>query len=64
MTECEFIEKCPIFQKCQTGMIEGVFGVRYCKGSQLENCERRKLKKDGKEVPLNLLPNGKHLTTV
>ena len=59
MQECEFIEKCPVFQKCRTGALEKVFSVRYCKGSQLENCERRKLKKTGQEVPPDLLPNGK-----
>ena len=64
MAECEFIEKCPVFEKCKTGVIKGVFGTRYCKGQELENCERRKLKKAGKEVPLTLLPNGEHLESL
>jgi hypothetical protein len=61
MAECEFLTKCPIFEKCQTGVIKGVFSIRYCKGNELEKCERRKLKKTGKEVPIDLLPNGEHL---
>lgn len=64
MAECEFIAKCPIFEKCQTGVIKGVFGIKYCKGSSLEDCERRKLKKAGKDVPPSLLPNGEHLGSI
>lgn len=61
MSECEFTPKCPVFEKCQTGVIKAVFSIKYCKGFQLDECERRKLKKAGKEVPPNLLPNGEFL---
>ncbi len=64
MTECEFLATCPVFAKCTTGAIKEVFNIKYCKGSQLENCERRKLKKAGSEVPATLLPNGKHLASL
>lgn len=64
MTECEFIAKCPVFEKCKTGVIKGVFGRLYCQGTKLEDCERRKLKKAGKEVPVTLLPNGEHMESL
>ena len=62
MAECEFIAKCPVFEKCKTGIIKAAFGTKYCKGNQMENCERRKLKYAGKEVPPSLLPNGETLS--
>ncbi len=59
MAECEYLNKCPVFEKCQSGVLKSVFVTMYCKGSKLEDCARRKLKKAGKEVPLCLLPDGK-----
>ena len=61
MADCEYLTTCPIFEKSESKVIEGVFASMYCKGSRMELCERRKLKKMGKEVPETLLPNGKHL---
>ena len=61
MAECEYLDKCPVFEKSTTGVIKGVFAVMYCKGGKLEECERRKLKKADKDVPDNLLPSGDHL---
>ncbi|MFA5519423.1 MAG: hypothetical protein WDA74_09220 [Spirochaetota bacterium] len=64
MTQCEFIENCPVFEKCHTGVIKGIFHIKYCKGSELENCARRILRNAGKEVPISLLPNGEHLESL
>lgn len=64
MADCEYIANCPVFEKCRTGVIKNVFNIKYCRGSELENCARRILKKAGKEVPLSLLPNGEHLESL
>jgi len=61
MNECQFLSGCPVFKKCQTGLIKDIFTRKYCKGSLLEECERRKLKLSGSNVPETLLPNGEHL---
>lgn len=58
MAECEFIAKCPVFEKCTTGALKNVFITNYCKGYKMEKCARRVLKLSGKEIPENLLPNG------
>ena len=63
MPDCEFLQKCPVFEKCTTGVIKGVFARLYCQGSKLEECERRRLKMNGAEVPPSLLPNGEHINT-
>ncbi len=64
MNSCEYLEKCPVFEKCQTGFIKKVFAIKYCQGSELANCERRKLKSAGMAVPLTLLPNGEHMESL
>jgi hypothetical protein len=62
MADCEFVEKCPIFEKSKTGIIKAAFGTKYCKGSSMEECARRKLKHAGQEVPEKLLPNGEYMS--
>lgn len=57
---CEFLEKCPIFERTKKGILDKVFITLYCEGPQLEKCERRILKKNGKDVPLVLLPTGEY----
>jgi hypothetical protein len=59
--ECEFLEKCPIFNRFRTEGAKNVWIGFYCKGVQQSSCVRRLLKKAGKEVPITLLPNGSHL---
>jgi len=61
MANCEFLEKCPIFQKCQAGLLDKIFIRYYCEGYKLELCARRILKKSGKEVPATLLPSGENI---
>ena len=58
--DCEFMEKCPIYGKFSFEGLENVFIALYCKGD-FDNCERKKLKISGQEVPEKLLPNGKYL---
>jgi hypothetical protein len=55
---CEFLKTCPIFEKSKMGAVTGAFIFLYCEGPKMADCERRKLKKEGQEVPLSLLPNG------
>ncbi len=59
MNDCEFLAKCPIFQKCENGSLDKIFILYYCKGYKVNSCARRVLKNSGKEVPPELLPNGK-----
>jgi len=55
---CEYFRDCPIFEKFSLESTKNVYIILYCKGSKMEECARRKLRKEGKEVPLNLLPDG------
>ena len=60
-TECEYLSKCPIFGKFRAEGNRNVWISFYCTGPKQEECERKKLKKTGAQVPTNLLPNGKVL---
>ena len=59
--ECEYLSRCPIWEKFKTDS-KYAWIARYCKGSKKDKCARKALRKEGKEVPINLLPNGKTLT--
>lgn len=61
VTECEFTAMCPLFAKFELEGLSNFWIAFYCKGDRKEECERRKLRKAGKEVPITLLPNGTHL---
>lgn len=37
MAGFEFLAKCPVFEKCQMGVIKEVFNIKYCRGSRLEH---------------------------
>jgi hypothetical protein len=63
MTECEYFPSCPVFKTIHTQVIKGVFAIKYCRGSELEQCRRREIALAGKEAPLDLLPNGEHYET-
>lgn len=60
---CECLEKCPAYK--QFGIFEFDKFVeianKYCLSSNNVSCERFKLRKDGKEVPEDLLPDGTKL---
>ena len=64
MVDCEYLEKCPIFARFKVEGAKNVWIEFYCKGSRQEECARKKLKKEGKEVPQSLLPNGTHLGSI
>ncbi len=64
MSSCEYIGNCPIFGKTQTGLLDRIFVMKYCEGRHLEQCKRRILKKEGKEVPRTMLPSGIHLQSL
>lgn len=62
MSDCEYLENCPIWEKCQSD-IKNVWVSGYCKGAMQKNCARKKLAVENKPVPENLLPNGAMLET-
>jgi hypothetical protein len=57
--DCQFIEKCPMFQYFTTSA-KHVYIQMYCKGN-FERCKRRKLRVAGQAVPEGLLPYGGYL---
>lgn len=59
--ECDFLDTCPIFEQFRTEGAKNVWKSLYCQGSKQEQCERRRLRIEGKEVPLLLLPSGTYL---
>jgi hypothetical protein len=64
MPVCEFAHSCPIFNKSITGAIRGIYSVLFCKGSRLNECERRKRILEGVDVPITLLPTGNHMMSL
>ena len=64
MTDCEYIQGCPMFQKFTLDANKQFWIRTYCKTEGGEGCARKALRKQGKraeEVPEDLLPNGKHM---
>ena len=57
--ECKHIESCSLFPKLKK--LGEIWQMYYCKCENFINCERFKLSTENKEVPVNLLPNGKLL---
>ncbi len=60
MASCPRITGCPLFQQFSMKAALRVWMGQYCE-SQFSRCERLRLATSGKEVPLNLLPNGRML---
>ncbi len=60
MSDCEFLEKCPIFARFSSEGTANYWINMFCKGKN-EKCERKKLRLAGQEVPQTMLPNGTHL---
>ncbi len=56
---CQFIDGCTMFEYF-TRAAKAVYLNMYCNGYYAD-CERRKLRLEGKPVPKNLLPNGNTL---
>lgn len=57
MADCPQLIKCPIWEKFQSD-VKYVWIRTYCQGDKQDACARRELYNSGKEVPLDLLPNG------
>lgn len=58
---CQFTSKCPIYNNIKTEMLRNMYRSKYCeKGG--DNCQRKSLRLAGKEVPAELLPDGKTLS--
>jgi hypothetical protein len=60
---CENIKKCPMYMHFQIGTFEDFLNITklYCLSEKRDQCVRYKLKKAGKEVPKDLLPDGKKI---
>jgi hypothetical protein len=61
MVDCEYLDKCPIFARFKVEGAKNIWIEFYCRGSRQNECARKKLKKQGQEVPPTLLPNGTRL---
>jgi len=57
---CECLEKCPADKQFGISDFEKFVYIanRYCLSENNLNCERFKLRKEGKEVPSDLFPDG------
>jgi len=61
---CKYVNTCPIFARFKSEGAKNFWISLYCTGSKQERCERFKLREWGKDVPITLLPNGKHLESL
>ena len=57
---CDRVVTCPLFARFSVGAALGVWKTYYCEG-EFTRCERWKMAQAGREVPTNLLPNGRML---
>ncbi len=57
---CFRVDKCPLFAQFKMKSSLRFWQTYYCEQG-FDQCERYKLAKDSKPVPLNLLPNGRLL---
>jgi len=63
MSDCEFLEKCPIFAKFCSEGLKNVWIRGYCKKDP-EKCERKKIRLSGQMPPPAMLPNGSLLKSL
>ena len=64
MSECEYVEGCPMFKRLKLEPIKQFWMETYCMNNEGGDCARKALRKQGKtrdEVPEDLLPNGKYM---
>lgn len=61
---CECLVKCPAYKNFNIGDFDRFVEIanRYCLSENNVNCERLKLRKSGKEVPEDLMPDGTRLS--
>lgn len=62
--QCEFLDECPIFLRFHSKKSVSLWIKMYCQGPRINQCQRRRMKIEGFEVPITLLPNGKELVTL
>lgn len=62
MSECPHKSDCALFPKFQTASALKIWVSLFC-DKDYERCERFKLSCQGKNPPIDLLPNGKMLST-
>ena len=58
LSDCAYLEGCPIFARIQSHELRTMWILEYCKGGESSQCERLKVKKQGRTVPIDLLPDG------
>jgi len=64
MEQCEFSEKCPMFNRFRNEAVRAIWITYYCQKEIGNRCARKILRKQGKnpsEIPITLLPNGMYL---
>ncbi len=57
-SDCTYLEGCPIFARIESHELRTMWILEYCRGGRYSECARLKLKKQGRTVPLDLLPDG------
>jgi len=57
---CSHVASCPLFRLFTLNASLQLWRSNYCDG-RFESCERFKLSLAGRQVPSNMLPNGKML---
>ncbi|MEW6171937.1 MAG: hypothetical protein AB1510_02545 [Bacillota bacterium] len=61
MATCEFIEKCPIYNKFKTEMLKNIYIRNYCT-KDFSKCRRYQVRQStGQKPPDDLLPDGQKL---
>jgi hypothetical protein len=58
LSNCTYLEDCPIFARIHNQELRTMWILEYCKGGESPSCARFKLKKQGRTVPTDLLPDG------
>ena len=57
-SDCAYLDSCPIFARIESQELQTMWILEYCRGGGSSECARLKLKKQGRTVPLDLLPDG------
>jgi hypothetical protein len=61
LRNCDYMGTCPIFDQFRQEGIRNFWIRLYCQGTRQSMCQRKRIKKAGRQVPEGLLPNGKFL---